>query len=62
MKRKKLDLIATNDVSGEHVGFNSDYNAVTVIWPGGHKVLPMATKKQIAIQLIELCAIRYRDD
>ena len=58
---KKLDMIATNDVSGSNVGFNSDNNALTVIWPGGHKVLPLASKTQIAKQLIELIAIRYKD-
>ena len=58
LENKNLDMIATNDVSGENVGFNSDNNAVTVIWPGGHKVLPLATKRQIAKQLIELIAIR----
>src|SRR5699024_4163090 len=57
---KNLDMIATNDVSGADVGFNSDNNALTVIWPGGHKVLPLAGKLQIAHQLIELIAIRYK--
>ncbi|HLR16885.1 MAG TPA: bifunctional phosphopantothenoylcysteine decarboxylase/phosphopantothenate--cysteine ligase CoaBC [Alcanivoracaceae bacterium] len=57
---KNLDMIATNDVSGTDVGFNSDNNALTVIWPGGHKVLPLAGKLQIAHQLIELIAIRYK--
>ena len=60
LTNKKLDMIATNDVSGQNVGFNSDNNALTVIWPGGHKVLPLASKRQIAKQLIELIAIRYR--
>ena len=60
LENKKLDMIATNDVSGENVGFNSDNNALTVIWPGGHKVLPLAAKRQIAKQLIELVAIRYK--
>lgn len=60
LTNKKLDMIATNDVSGANVGFNSDNNALTVIWPDGHKVLPLASKRQIASQLIELIAIRYR--
>lgn len=60
LTNKNLDMIATNDVSGPNVGFNSDNNALTVIWPGGHKVLPLASKRQIAKQLIELIAIRYR--
>ena len=58
LKNKNLDMIATNDVSGSDVGFNSDNNALTVIWPGGHKVLPLASKAQIAKQLVELIAIR----
>ena len=62
LTNKKLDMIATNDVSGANVGFNSDNNALTVIWPGGHKVLPLASKRQIATQLIELIAIRYRHE
>lgn len=62
LDNKKLDMIATNDVSGENVGFNSDNNALTVIWPGGHKVLPLAAKRQIAKQLIELIAIRHKRD
>lgn len=60
LKSKNLDMIATNDVSGKNVGFNSDNNALTVIWPGGHKVLPLAGKSQIAQQLVELIAIRYK--
>ncbi|MDF1780776.1 MAG: bifunctional phosphopantothenoylcysteine decarboxylase/phosphopantothenate--cysteine ligase CoaBC [Alcanivoracaceae bacterium] len=60
LSNKNLDMIATNDVSGQNVGFNSDNNALTVIWPNGHKVLPLASKRQIAKQLIELIAIRYR--
>lgn len=60
LANKNLDMIATNDVSGTNVGFNSDNNALTVIWPGGHKVLPLAGKSQIAQQLIELIAIRYK--
>ena len=60
LEKKKLDMIATNDVSGTNVGFSSDNNALTVLWPGGHKVLPLASKRQIAKQLIELIAIRHK--
>ena len=60
LKDKGLDMIATNDVSGVNVGFSSDNNALTVIWPGGHKILPLASKRQIAKQLVELIAIRHK--
>lgn len=56
LESKRLDLIATNDVSRPDGGFNSDNNALTVIWGDGHQVLPLAGKPQIARQLIELIA------
>lgn len=55
---KQLDMIATNDVSRSDVGFNSDNNALTVIWQDGHQVLPLAGKPQIARQLLDLIANR----
>lgn len=58
LEKKKLDMIATNDVSRSDAGFNSDNNALTVIWAGGHQVLPLAGKAQIAQQLLELIAPR----
>lgn len=56
IKRKHLDMIVANDVSQAGIGFNSDDNAVTVIWPGGEKELPHATKQQIARQIVALVA------
>lgn len=58
LERKHLDMIATNDVSRSDAGFNSDNNALTVIWPEGHQVLPLAGKAQIARQLLELVVKR----
>ena len=60
LKNKNLDLIATNDVSGSDVGFNSDNNALTIIWPDGHRILSVAPKPHIARQLIDVVAERYR--
>lgn len=56
MQRKSLDMIVANDVSNQAIGFNSDNNAATVIWPGGEKALPCATKANIAAQIIGLIA------
>lgn len=56
LERKNLDMIATNDVSRTDAGFNSDNNALTVIWRDGHQVLSLAGKAQIARQLVELIA------
>lgn len=54
--RKKLDMIVANDVSQAGIGFNSDENAVTAIWPDQEQALPQASKNQIAAQLIQLIA------
>jgi len=56
IKSKNLDMVAANDVSNSAIGFNSDENAITVIWPAGHQVFSQASKPQIAKQLIALIA------
>ena len=57
--RKKLDLIAANDVSRSDIGFNSDENALTLYWTDGEKPLAKANKQQIALQLLEAVAQRF---
>lgn len=52
LERKHLDLIVANDVSRGDIGFNSENNAVTLVWPSGSRVLAMASKKTIARQII----------
>ncbi len=56
MERKHLDMIVANDVSDPDIGFNSDLNAVSVLWPAGETTLPRATKDTIARQIIALVA------
>jgi phosphopantothenoylcysteine decarboxylase/phosphopantothenate--cysteine ligase len=54
LERKRLDLIVANDVAAPGIGFNSDNNAVTVLWPGGATVLDERSKAQLARELIAL--------
>jgi phosphopantothenoylcysteine decarboxylase/phosphopantothenate--cysteine ligase len=56
MRRKNLDMIVANDVADRDIGFSSDHNAVTAIWPGGEKGIPKASKDAVARQLIGLIA------
>jgi phosphopantothenoylcysteine decarboxylase/phosphopantothenate--cysteine ligase len=56
MQRKGLDMIVANDVADPSIGFNSDDNAVTVLWPGGEEALARAGKATIARRVIELIA------
>jgi len=57
LKRKKLDMIAANQV-GEGIAFDCDDNALTVIWPGGKVEVGRGPKIEVARQLIALIAQR----
>ncbi|MDA0789006.1 MAG: bifunctional phosphopantothenoylcysteine decarboxylase/phosphopantothenate--cysteine ligase CoaBC [Proteobacteria bacterium] len=53
---KHLDMIIGNDVSDQEVGFNSDQNRTTVIWPDRTLELPIMSKSAVAGRIIELIA------
>jgi phosphopantothenoylcysteine decarboxylase/phosphopantothenate--cysteine ligase len=57
LKRKKLDMIAANQV-GDGIAFDCDDNALTVIWPGGKIEVARGPKIEVARQLIALIAQR----
>ncbi len=63
LETKSLDLIAANlvgkDADRQDIGFNSEYNALHVIWPDGEQVLPQARKPALARELIRLIARHY---
>ena len=59
LERKRLDMIAGNDVSESNIGFDSEENALEVYWSGGHCSLERDTKQKIARRLISLIAERY---
>ena len=55
MKKKYCDLIFANDVSQEGIGFNSDYNKISVIDKRGHiKKIPKNKKSFIANKIAEI--------
>jgi phosphopantothenoylcysteine decarboxylase/phosphopantothenate--cysteine ligase len=57
---KNLDLIAANQVGIAGGGFESEQNALHVVWEGGERVLPLADKDRLGQQLVALIAERYR--
>jgi phosphopantothenoylcysteine decarboxylase/phosphopantothenate--cysteine ligase len=57
LKRKKLDMIAANQV-GDGLAFDCDDNALTVIWPGGKLEIARAPKLTVARELIAQIAKR----
>lgn len=60
LERKRLDLIAGNRVDGSDLGFDSDRNALLVLWPdGGRADLPAGPKTLLARQLLALVSERF---
>jgi phosphopantothenoylcysteine decarboxylase/phosphopantothenate--cysteine ligase len=57
LKRKKLDMIAANEV-GDGIAFDCEDNALTVIWPGGKMDVPRGPKIDVARELIALISKR----
>ena len=50
---KRLDLVVYNDVSVPGIGFDSDENEVTLVTPGGERVLARAAKSEIAAGIVD---------
>ena len=54
LKRKNLDLIVANDVSSQDSGFESDFNRISLIYPGGREVeVELGTKRDISRTILD---------
>ena len=63
MKNKNCDLIFANDVSRKDIGFNSDFNKVSVIDQRGKiKVIPKNKKSFIANKIAQILLDKLLDD
>jgi phosphopantothenoylcysteine decarboxylase/phosphopantothenate--cysteine ligase len=52
LQQKNLDFIVANDLTAAGVGFGSDTNEVTILWPGGEREnLPLESKELIAAHI-----------
>ena len=52
LRQKNLDFIVANDITATNVGFASDTNEVTILWPGGEvEHLPLESKEVIAMEI-----------
>jgi phosphopantothenoylcysteine decarboxylase/phosphopantothenate--cysteine ligase len=59
--RKSLDAIVANDVSRPGLGFNSDQNAVQLIWGGGVESFEAMGKNLLASKLLTRLAGLYKE-
>jgi phosphopantothenoylcysteine decarboxylase/phosphopantothenate--cysteine ligase len=57
---KRLDMIAANRVGQSGLGFESEYNEILVLVPGGEKDLGKGSKPHLARLLIEEIAARIK--
>ena len=60
LARKRLDLIAANEVGADRA-FDREDNALLVLWPGGRRELELKSKADLAREFIAIVAERYRD-
>ncbi|PCI21726.1 MAG: bifunctional phosphopantothenoylcysteine decarboxylase/phosphopantothenate--cysteine ligase CoaBC [Piscirickettsiaceae bacterium] len=61
LQQKNIDMIAANLVGMEGGGFNSDVNALTVLWQGGAYQLESMQKSMLAKKLVTLIANRFHE-
>lgn len=61
LQKKRLDMIAANWVGLEQGGFDSDQNALEIFWGKQQTSLPMASKSELAKNLIQLIATRFNE-
>ena len=63
MKNKNCDLIFANDVSKKDIGFNSDFNKVSVIDKKGNiKIIPKNKKSFVANKIAKILLDKLIDD
>jgi len=58
-QRKRMDMIAANQVGASDRGFEVDDNSLDVYWSGGQRHLALAHKNKIARQLIAVISEQY---
>ena len=63
MKNKHCDLIFANDVSKKEIGFNSDYNQISIINKRGDiQLIPKNKKSIIANKIAQILVNKLIDD
>ena len=54
LERKGLDAVVVNDISRREIGFESLENEVTVVTRDGERVVPRASKAEVAAAIVDL--------
>jgi phosphopantothenoylcysteine decarboxylase/phosphopantothenate--cysteine ligase len=56
LREKGVDLIVANDVTAQGAGFGSDTNKVVLISPEGEEELPLMSKYEVAVRVLDRVA------
>ncbi len=62
LKKKNLDMIVANDVSVAGIGFNSDDNAVQIIWGSGDRTIARQSKTTLANEIVTEIACQLQKE
>ncbi|NJO15569.1 MAG: bifunctional phosphopantothenoylcysteine decarboxylase/phosphopantothenate--cysteine ligase CoaBC [Thioploca sp.] len=62
LQQKQLNMIAANWVGVAGIGFDSEKNALNVLWAEGGIELPCAAKTELAGQLLEIIIQQYQQN
>ena len=54
--KKQLDIVIANDVSNPEIGFDSDYNAITMVTKNDVLVISQRSKAQLAVDVVAYIA------
>jgi phosphopantothenoylcysteine decarboxylase/phosphopantothenate--cysteine ligase len=60
LKKKRVDVMAANNVGGDDSAFGSDSNAVTLVHSGGEVNIPSNDKYAVAIRMLQEINTLYR--
>ncbi len=61
LQGKSVQMIIANPVGDKESGFDSDYNAVEVLWQGGQYSIERARKTEIARKLVSLISDQFEN-
>lgn len=62
LQQKQLNMIAANRVGVAGIGFDSEENALSVLWANGGIELPRGAKSELARQLLEIIIQHYQQN
>ncbi|HEC21341.1 MAG TPA: bifunctional phosphopantothenoylcysteine decarboxylase/phosphopantothenate--cysteine ligase CoaBC [Chloroflexi bacterium] len=62
LEQKRLDLIVANDITAEDAGFEADTNRVHFITAEGAEALPLMSKEEVGVRLVEWLVERLAEE